>query len=99
MKHVLVALMVSAVGAQAAAQSVPARQDQAANAAAKVPVEQHRSAFEGYRSYKDEEAVRWREANDEVGRLGGHVGHVKKGTTTQPGSAPAKGHAGHGGQK
>ena len=34
-----------------------------------------RSAFEGYRAFKDEELRDWRGANDEVGATGGHGGH------------------------
>lgn len=38
------------------------------------------SAFEGYRSSADEADMpdkNWRALNDEVGRLGGHAGHMK----------------------
>ena len=35
------------------------------------------SAFGDYRPWKEEAPRRWREANDEAGRLGGHAGHAK----------------------
>jgi len=45
--------------------------------AVKTPPSAQTSAFEGYRRFRDEDMVPWREVNDEVGRLGGHMGHVK----------------------
>jgi hypothetical protein len=48
-------------GAQPKAQSLPV----------------YRSALNGYRPYRADEPLRpWRDANDEVGRLGGHMGHL-----------------------
>ncbi|HYC48674.1 MAG TPA: hypothetical protein VED01_24625 [Burkholderiales bacterium] len=47
------------------------------------------SAFEGYRSYREESAGDWRAVNDEVGRVGGHVGIV----------GGAAGHSGYGAAK
>ncbi len=95
-KHVLFALAASTAGA-AAAQG-PLRPDPA-DSAAKVPAIEYRSVFEDYRADREQRPVPWREANDEMGRLGGHVGHV-------PGSVPpAKpapkppAHADHGGRK
>lgn len=37
----------------------------------------YRSAFEGYRSYVEEPPAPWREVNDTVGRIGGHVGVLR----------------------
>lgn len=43
----------------------------------------YRSPLSGYRPYRVDEPLRpWKDANDEVGRLGGHMGHV--------GSAPTE---------
>ena len=42
---------------------------------AKAAAVAYRSAFEGYRVFKDEELRDWRGANDEVGAAGGHGGH------------------------
>lgn len=36
----------------------------------------YRSAFEGYRPLIDEPLRPWREVNDEVARLRGHIGHI-----------------------
>ena len=59
-------------GAVAAQSSGPASP---ADAQAKVPPVQYRSAFEGYRPFVDQELSDWRKANDEVGAAGGHAGH------------------------
>ena len=36
----------------------------------------HESAFKDYRPYADPAVGRWREANEQAGRLGGHAGHL-----------------------
>ena len=55
---------------------------------ARVPEIKYESAFEKYVPYREQPLATWREVNDEVGRVGGHLGMF--------GSA---GHAGHGGSK
>ena len=45
--------------------------------AVKTPPPAPPSAFAGYRPFLDEPSPPWREVNDEVGRLGGHMGHMK----------------------
>ncbi len=67
-----------------------------------VPARPYESAFKDYRPYVDPEVARWREANEEMGRLGGHVGHVPgslppRGAAPQPAKPPA--HGGHGAHK
>lgn len=57
--------------AQTAA-TVPAPTDPAAV----VPPVKYESAFKGYRPFGDEKLAPWREVNDEVARVGGHVGIV-----------------------
>ena len=57
--------------------------------AAATPPVKYQSVFEGYRSYREEPIVDWRALNEEVGRVGGHVG-IFRGTG---------GHAGHGAPK
>ena len=37
----------------------------------------YRSAFEGYRAWRDPAPMNWREANETAGALGGHMGHVR----------------------
>ncbi|NLF53915.1 MAG: hydrolase [Thauera phenolivorans] len=41
------------------------------------PLPPYRSSLDAYRPYRADEPLRaWKEANDEVGRLGGHMGHL-----------------------
>jgi hypothetical protein len=54
-----------------------------------VPYE---SAFKGFRSSSDEQSSPdkvWRTANDEMGKLGGHAGHMKSGQS-QPAASSAE---------
>lgn len=53
--------------------------------ASSVPPVKYESAFAGYAPYREEKLAPWREVNDEVGKVRGHVGIF--------GGA---GHAGHG---
>lgn len=99
-KHLAwMAAAIALAAGPALAQSRPKPDDPKAAAA---PIE-HRSAFEGYRPFRDEAMVPWREVNDEVGRVGGHVGvlraeeavpPVPTGATPQPAAkaAPAQHH-------
>jgi hypothetical protein len=64
----------AALAAHAQQASAPARP--ASAAAAPVPGAaagdvSYRSAFEGYQAFADEKPGSWREANDNVGRIGG----------------------------
>ena len=95
----------------AAAASGTAAQQQATDPAAKAPAIRYESAFGDYRPHRDEKLAPWREVNDEVGRIGGHVGLFRGAGGKHPGSsrpaagqppergatkAPASGgHAGH----
>ena len=45
--------------------------------AVKTPPTAPPSAFAGYRPFLDEPRAPWREVNEEVGRLGGHTGHMR----------------------
>lgn len=38
--------------------------------------ETYQSAFADYRPFQDETVQDWRESNDEMGRLRGHMGHL-----------------------
>ena len=64
------------IAGSAAAQSSP--QPDPADAKLAVPARQYESAFRDYRPYVDAEVDRWRETNEEMSRLGGHIGHVPK---------------------
>lgn len=67
----LVAVAAGCAGRQSAPPPDPSE------AKAKVPAFEYRSAFAGYQRHADPELAPWREVNDEVGRTGGHAGHVK----------------------
>ncbi|KPK08738.1 MAG: hypothetical protein AMJ64_02735 [Betaproteobacteria bacterium SG8_39] len=54
---------------------------------APVPETKYQSALEGYQPYEETRLRDWREANDEAGALGGHMGQVR-------GRAQAPQHAG-----
>ena len=90
---------LSACFAGSAAAQTATRPDPADPKAA-VPARTYESVFKDYRPYADPEIVRWRQANDDMGRLGGHVGHVPResGPTVKPGAKPPA-PAGHGGHK
>lgn len=58
---------------------------------------QFTSALEGYRAYTDQVVQSWREANDQVHRIGGWRAYAKEAATDQTASeaAAADPHAGH----
>lgn len=69
-----------------------ARQHAADPQAATPPV-RHSSAFTGYRPLGEEKPAPWRDINDEVARIGGHIGIFR---SQASGAAPAAaGHSGH----
>ncbi len=59
----------------------------------------YESAFKDYRPHSDPAVTRWRESNEEMGRLKGHVGHVPGSVPPAASQAPKSGPAGHGGHK
>ena len=86
------------VAGSAAAQT-PARPDPADPKSAGT-ARAYESAFRDYRPYADPDISRWRDVNDEVGKLKGHSGHVPQqtGTAARPGAKPPA-QGGHGGHK
>ncbi len=70
MKYLLAFAALAACVPCAAAQQ--ARPDPA-DPAARVPQAAYNSAFAGYTSYREQDLAAWREVNDEVARIGGHV--------------------------
>jgi hypothetical protein len=79
----------------AASMTGAAAQPHAADPDAKVPAAKYESALENYRPYREEKLAPWRELNDEVGRVGGHVGMFRGGRPGDSGkAAPAKPSAG-----
>jgi hypothetical protein len=96
LKTTCIALAACFAGS-AAAQST-ARPDPADPKAA-TPARPYESSFKDYRPYVEPDVARWRESNEEMGRLGGHIGHVPResGAATKPGAKPpaADGHGAH----
>jgi hypothetical protein len=66
-----------------------------AQAAEKTSAPIYRSAFDNYRAWRAEEpSAGWRRANDEMGQLGGHAGHLRGAPATPPSSATPPSRAG-----
>jgi hypothetical protein len=42
----------------------------------------YESAFEGYQDVQDRKLTPWKDANEEMRRLGGHAGHARPGAST-----------------
>lgn len=75
----LVTLTIGAVTMAAPSDPLDAR-------AATQPL-QHRSAFDGYRRFADEQPINWRDANDTVKRIGGWRSYAREAAPGAP--APA----------
>lgn len=54
------------------------RRPDPADPRAKGPPPVYRSAFEGYRKQDEPRRIPWREANDQVERVGGHIGILRE---------------------
>lgn len=76
MKHAHWLLLAALAATQAAAQDGKRPDPSDPKAAAPAPV--YRSAFEGYRAQGEPKRIPWREANDEVERVGGHIGILRE---------------------
>jgi len=83
-------------GAAAQGTSRPDPSDPKASAPSRTAYE---SAFKGYRPHSDPEVGRWRESNEEMGRLKGHIGHVPGSVPPVASPAPKPGSGSHGGHK
>jgi hypothetical protein len=68
-------LLAAAAGGAAFAQSGDANDPRAPET--KPPPVIYRSAFEEYRPYREPEIASWRAVNEEVARVGGHIGVMK----------------------
>jgi hypothetical protein len=76
MKHAHWLLLAALAAGNAASQS-GARPDPA-DPNARVPQTVYRSAFDGYRIHDLSRQTPWRDANREVGRIGGHTGILRE---------------------
>lgn len=75
MKHAHWLLLAALAAGNAPAQE--AKRPDPADPKAKAPAPVYRSAFEGYRPLEEPKRVPWREANEEVERVGGHLGILR----------------------
>jgi len=84
-----ICFMLAACVAGTAAAQTATRPDPADPKTA-VPARPYESAFKDYRPYADPDVSGWRQSNEEMGRLGGHIGHVPKAqaTTVKPAANP-----------
>lgn len=92
MKHAPWLLLAALAAGTASAQS-GARPDPA-DPNARVPETAYRSAFDGYRNHELSKQIPWREANEEVGRLGGHVGILREQAAQQKDASQKQGDQG-----
>lgn len=75
MKRAILLLLAASAGGATFAQSGGADDPRAPQA--KVPAVTYQSAFQNYRPYREQELAAWREVNEAVARVGGHVGVMK----------------------
>ncbi len=79
---VLLTAILTAWGGAARAQTAP-----------KEPVNAeptYQSSFAGYRAFKDEPVQAWRESNEAMQHLGGHIGHLNDAKAGSDGQAAAR---------
>lgn len=85
----LLVASTAVVRAQPAVAPVSAAPPASAASAASASGMGYRSAFEGYRAFKDQPVQPWREANDLVGQIGGWQAYAREGQGGPPaGSGP-----------
>ena len=77
MKHAFIAVIALAVNGPLTAAQPAASHTNPADPAAPVPALQYESVFKGYRGFRETPLAPWREVNDEVARVGGHLGIVR----------------------
>jgi len=95
MRFAFIALPAILLAGAAVAQS--AGRSDARDSRANTPPVEYRSAFGGYRPFKDSELRDWRKANEQVGASGGHAGQRPAQAPGKEAAKPQPGH--HGGHK
>jgi len=90
MKNAFIAVIAFAAHAPLAAEQPAAARTDPANPEVSVPAIRYDSAFDGYRGYRQTPIAPWRDVNDEVARVGGHLGILRAGRDA---GAPASGEA------
>lgn len=107
LRYSVVALILAAAGlaacsalqppaSLAASSASPAAPDPL-DANARVPTAQHRSAFPAERVVREPALRDWREAHDNVARIGGWRAYAREAAASQPAALPepARPHGGH----
>jgi len=79
-------LLLPALAAASAASAQGNAPADTARVATPIP---YRSAFAGYRAWQEPAPMNWREANEAAGALGGHMGHVRGGSSSAGNAPPA----------
>ena len=94
MKRTILFALSALAGGVAFAQGESERKD-AATPELPVPPVTYQSAFEGYRPYREQDVDSWRAVNDEVAKIGGHIGVLKaaKNPESEKPSAGTHGHS------
>ena len=83
--HALLALAAGTASAQSGSTTDPLDPN------ARVPAVDYRSPLSTYRPVRDPSVANWKETNEQVGRLGGHVGHTGAGQGSgKPAATPGK---------
>jgi len=87
LRNFCIALVACATGGVAAQSAAP---PDPADPKASVRERAYESAFKAYRPYTEPEVARWRQSNEEMGRLGGHMGHLRRetGVADRPAAKP-----------
>ena len=77
------------LGSADAQNATPAARPDPLNAQAAVPALVHTSSFAGYRRHAEAEPIGWREANDNVARIGGWRAYAREAAAASPAPASA----------
>ena len=80
-----IAIACAALAATAFAQQRPPPAAQQSGKDA-VPLSIYRSAWSGYRPFAEENVISWKDANDEVRRIGGWRAYLRESQSAQPSS-------------
>ena len=84
-----VALLIASTAVARAQPAVAPISAAAPASASSTSTKVYRSAFEGYRPFKDQPVQSWREANDLVGQIGGWQAYAREGQGGPPAGSVA----------
>lgn len=90
----LIVLAQSATPSPASGRSASSPSSAAKSVAPAVGVT-YKSSFEGYRRFDDQKVLPWRDANDNVGRIGGWQAYARESAGEESGAAPSGDHSQH----